>query len=1517
MSNIKSLSDGSGKNGFFTYVLDPNPTGKDVIQNDDLYCYVSLKAYPKSRSIIVDDTFNNSNNGAIDLITHKVFINGKKYLTTDYTNNGNNHTDNESLGLESINIKITASQIPTVTIRFIDAHGGALFNNKEYFDKDTVLNNSKYNVFFKQQPYTIFELTVKGYLGEPVVFNLNLTKISFSFDASMAAWVGTAEFIGYSYAFLSDIALKYVIALNNTTIGQSYLKEYQDDGRSLITIDNMLQNFTKITQIIDDFKVKDNDYKSLETLKKTKIELLGIQNILGNKTDLSKDSNIITEPFKIENVNFKTYCDFLIFEENSVDVKKYKEVIDNLDKIIVANPFLDEKIKEYPPLYKFNNINEKNKAENPLLLDYLGFFPKDLTNLIIQCHPHLVESDTIFTILKTEVDKLTPNRLAIANLFYYRRIISKVLQEVDELIKKNELKLVDSLNNTLSREIELTPTIYEIFRVLCGNVDIYLKIITDTAIKADSYSIERLSYLKKYYGEPNLTNIPINDNKIYPFPTVYNADGTMAWLGDIVGEDNEYYPEINLVNGILNSLSGKNKTFTYTKPVVSEDSSDWFKINVLDNNNTLRFHENYNFNEGISNDLLNELVDRFFIFYYYSQYKDFLTFSKLEALFLSDIMKNSLLKNIINNYNQDEFVNIFKEKIQNKQEYFINFINLKTVDIILEKKQTKYFNYTKNVKKITEQNNILLNLTKGLEGHFQFDGEAITKDLTNLYTDELISNRILTKYEKQYGKVNTSSLNKNNVFVDVFDDIRLIDSNISDFEYKVNQNNYLGVYFDNTYTNLNNFQRAYKYLTALPYETLDYFVNQIDKISAYNLVSKNWLALLGGQIYFNQVNTFLYSDKLIDFLKNYFINFVNNDFIGINKLEFHLLNYINKIKNKDFYQENSLIIYKDSINYLTSYFREYESVLIITPTILYKDNIIDTKFEKPSNSIIEQYAKTWLNNFKTNNIKTLKKEKNKVSTPTDDSSLKIVIYQNLQKLYESWLSYGKGDYKVYNYWSLNGEKSKKRLIDHFVFVDKNWSYIGDKAVLNPKILLQLFNKTNIDLHSFIGELLRDSKFNFQPVPTQVNYRDRNDVIRMFKPIKTLDNVQSGSCYMCIYVGGNSEVLEIDNYNYFNDSFNLDNASNLPYQFLDREIPKRYERGVLYDLTDKDLKGIKNQYNLAAFRVGFADQNQSIFKSVSVSQEEHKDTDESLTALSQLFDGKGAENKFFKGNDLYNVYLKRSYVASVSCLGNMQILPMMYFQLDNIPLFHGTYIIDSVEHSITANNVETSFRGRKVPKYTYPIVDKVTSYFNLNINDVNDLEQITNNNVKESIVTVNPTNGTSKISNVDFVKLVYPYAKKIEAKYGFSALATVTQAALESGWGRSGLAQYYNYFGVKSSERGVGVQMNTLEESVKLTTEFNSRLRSDVQPNPKFNQGRYIYYIKDWFRTYSNVEDGFEDRVKFFTKNSRYKSALLVKDDPNAFFNAIYKAGYATTLNYVTQLNSVLIQIKKIVKDNNL
>jgi hypothetical protein len=128
----------------------------------------------------------------------------------------------------------------------------------------------------------------------------------------------------------------------------------------------------------------------------------------------------------------------------------------------------------------------------------------------------------------------------------------------------------------------------------------------------------------------------------------------------------------------------------------------------------------------------------------------------------------------------------------------------------------------------------------------------------------------------------------------------------------------------------------------------------------------------------------------------------------------------------------------------------------------------------------------------------------------------------------------------------------------------------------------------------------------------------------------------------------------------------------------------------------------------AFKVRYGEQNQNMFFDFGIDSKEYPETNESIEILSRLAGDNKLQAPVPKGQNLYNVYENRAYRATVTGFGNAMIQPTQYFQLENVPLFNGAYVILTVEHSITPNKMTTKFSGTKLLKYPMPRVKNPAS-----------------------------------------------------------------------------------------------------------------------------------------------------------------------------------------------------------------
>jgi hypothetical protein len=72
---------------------------------------------------------------------------------------------------------------------------------------------------------------------------------------------------------------------------------------------------------------------------------------------------------------------------------------------------------------------------------------------------------------------------------------------------------------------------------------------------------------------------------------------------------------------------------------------------------------------------------------------------------------------------------------------------------------------------------------------------------------------------------------------------------------------------------------------------------------------------------------------------------------------------------------------------------------------------------------------------------------------------------------------------------------------------------------------------------------------------------------------------------------------------------------------------------------------------------------------------------------------------------------------------MNIQPLMYFDLQNVPFFNGAYLITSVSHNISPNHMTTNFEGLRQSKFIAPPNTEITADLDIDLNEISDVPKI--------------------------------------------------------------------------------------------------------------------------------------------------------------------------------------------------
>jgi hypothetical protein len=168
-----------------------------------------------------------------------------------------NNIDNNLLLIDNIEIDTPLNLVPTVKIRMHDIKGRALFEQAE---------NSPYSVFFNY-PYPLFYLTVKGYLGKAIKYQLSLQTFNARFDGQSGNFIIDCTFIAYKYNVLTNITMeqamsvpymyitKYTKSPNNSEGQQSAQNQVGNTTKNVETSVTS-RGYEKVKEVYSEYKSK-------------------------------------------------------------------------------------------------------------------------------------------------------------------------------------------------------------------------------------------------------------------------------------------------------------------------------------------------------------------------------------------------------------------------------------------------------------------------------------------------------------------------------------------------------------------------------------------------------------------------------------------------------------------------------------------------------------------------------------------------------------------------------------------------------------------------------------------------------------------------------------------------------------------------------------------------------------------------------------------------------------------------------------------------------------------------------------------------------------------------------------------------------------------------------------------------------------------------------------------------------------------------------------------------------------
>lgn len=340
-----------------------------------------------------------------------------------------------------------------------------------------------------------------------------------------------------------------------------------------------------------------------------------------------------------------------------------------------------------------------------------------------------------------------------------------------------------------------------------------------------------------------------------------------------------------------------------------------------------------------------------------------------------------------------------------------------------------------------------------------------------------------------------------------------------------------------------------------------------------------------------------------------------------------------------------------------------------------------------------------------------------------NNAYRLALYNSLKNLYDKWAnSYQVSDFmlrspeddrNVKSARFQRGEKNDGKTceFDNFMFVDCFYNDISDIFRMNPLIISDVISKhvqaeCNYSLYETMAEIMQKNRMLLLALPVYCNFYNFEEIDKLFTPNPRASMSKDlSSTYVGMYTYEVSHVVDDDRFDDHLDSdyFMIADLNGV----ADDPRPNPIGEQLFGTYRDDCLK-----IPVPAFGVTYARQNQSYFKRIDVNMDNPRVTDYSIYnmfLLTNSVEGNELNRPVTVANDIYSIYANRSYNCSVEMLGCANIMPMMYFQLNNIPMFRGAYMISNVEHHISAGEFTTKFSGVRISKNQLPYNTNIFDY----------------------------------------------------------------------------------------------------------------------------------------------------------------------------------------------------------------
>lgn len=1344
------------------------------------------------------------------------------YLTDNYTDipftntsfrtvgsDGVAKSSREQLGIDSIDITFNAQFFPVVTMHFTDVRAASLIGTAEedYYNNNGKVRSGAYTNFYRALfhfPYPKFMLTVKGFYGTKVTFQLSVNEFKTSFDNGSGSFKVDVSFIGYMYGLYTDIPMQYLIAApyigmdgkdsdgNETLETNDYWERAKAEGRftyagtnggtgsPMLTFVEYMQRYLNVGDRMEFLNLNQYDtVKSITQLQERRTALNGVKTMFD---DLIKE---FKEHYKSNKHTTKHLLGLSMNEKMSEDVspkikafgkaladynEKYKDTKLNTNERFNCNGDGD---LIYPAVNKF--------FESATNISMDGLIGDEWNNIKGDCGNDSREIEELGGWLCGTVKKgwssdngttinsgLTVTELRIVG---FDDELRSALENIEASIENNIRGNEDEMSRFTTEILGFAPTIENIFRMIFAHLETFMNKFEKCVAEVRNNGRTVASTIG--FGGDDVTDIT-TEGVLPPFFGLYkrNLDDnnySEATLPTAVnremGNGNET-PEVNFTYDLCDALLGcSNK--------VHKDVEDYYEAEkrYAENRKSAKNTDDDEWAEGsFTGDFIPLSYSDLFRKEnpYRSYYEDTKKFSDssdatlkagfiMYMFFLRDITRINVSK-----YGGN-FTSLKDNEINNEVENFYAAYPSLPSEIVKALSRASIENLKHSIKegknliytKYERDSNVYPMIYESIWKNGEENPEYFKKYNKHFITlnetaSAKVSDSIGREIERFDYRVKYCKNNKANAFYYYEGDYNtgryVYKENHNGTEDKINNIQLDGVttYKDVIEMLLNDSSKCTYPHVLWPDDKENLQLEYYDEYKCLNNIKYKALLFLysiSPGRYYTNVNTEIdwsYNIKRypecellyyggLSWLKSHeykgdskFIKSVESVADSI-----HFKGMIFDMEEKRFeeWAENTYADFDGKGLHLkegglrAEVEAEIKRLFVTTKTAIYIQSIAqgtgEAKQYEQRQKKAETFAKLLYQKYFSNAENSNATVEESGSAVTANRNIATSVYYNLSNLYSKWLiSFAPNDFtlrspsdalKVRMERFMKGNSpSEKHEFDNFLFVDSYQNDISRKFFVNPETLFLQINDLmrgeagGRSVFEFMNDIAEKNKLLFLSLPVYNTWMEKNGFADMFRPHPDSEvNRQGiGNTYVLMYTHEMSKFLDDrgeTGVRYKNDGIDLGGTWDDP----------RPTETANFD-TSNDSNSV--DISVPMFGVTYGMQNQSYFKNITVNMDNPKTTDYSIMNTLQIAEsGAHGSVNFPKGtsNDLFSIYSNRSYTCTVEMMGCMNIMPLMYFNLSNIPMFKGAYMIVNVEHHIKSGDVITKFTGVRVSKRQMP------------------------------------------------------------------------------------------------------------------------------------------------------------------------------------------------------------------------